>query len=94
VLKNKKSDHKGRLYPGRTGMSDLKTLVGFHSRKNGKNFKFAACKIASVQRLLNLRGLKSEDISFGARMFMVADVYDALTSESCLWSHRRSESTR
>lgn len=27
------------------------------------------------------RGLKGEDIPFGARMFMVADVYDALTSE-------------
>jgi putative nucleotidyltransferase with HDIG domain len=26
-------------------------------------------------------GLKGEDIPFGARMFMVADVYDALTSE-------------
>ena len=27
------------------------------------------------------RGLKGENITFGARMFMVADVYDALTSE-------------
>ena len=27
------------------------------------------------------RGLKGENIPFGARMFMVADVYDALTSE-------------
>lgn len=27
------------------------------------------------------RGLKGEEIPFGARMFMVADVYDALTSE-------------
>lgn len=27
------------------------------------------------------RGLKGEDIPFGARIFMVADVYDALTSE-------------
>lgn len=27
------------------------------------------------------RGLKGESISFGARMFMVADVYDAFTSE-------------
>ena len=26
-------------------------------------------------------GLKGEDIPFGARMFIVADVYDALTSE-------------
>lgn len=48
----KKGDHKGRLYPGRMGIHNLKMLAGSPAGIYGKNLEFATDNVVTVQRLL------------------------------------------